>query len=439
VNLRDFFVYASPLILLAGAMGFMVGDARARPQDPSIYWSDSIVGEMRSLVEETYVDEVGPEQARALFYAACKAYVSALDPYCEFYTPEELKSFEQETQGEFGGVGILGVQTTDGILVRGARIGDPAWTVGIRAGDRIVAVDGVATSSDPAESLLPRLRGDPGSDVTVRWIPREGGAPREAAVRRSEIKIDSVLGVELLDNGAGIGYLRIARFQENTAADVRTALGGLRAAGARSFIIDLRGDLGGVLNGAVSVADLFLPVEGGGPRADTVVTTRGRSGVGVPLHRSRKDPDDDTTSPLVLLVDGATASAAEILAGALQDQGRAVLIGERTYGKFLVQRIVPLEKEGVAVRLTTARYYTPHERNLQRDDSRGVRGGLVPDVPLKPEDEQRDAISRRLNDQVGLDWDLMPGEGQGVPVEDPALDRALMLMRDLHAAGQAGK
>ncbi len=440
MRMRTFFLFVSPLMLLSAVLGFLVADARARPADPAIYWSDPVVREMRSLVEQDYVDEVPAEQARRLFFAACKAYVSGLDPYCEFYTPDELRSFEEETKGEFGGVGILGRSSKEGLRVRGARIGDPAWEVGIRAGDLVLTVDGVGVSGEGDEALLPRLRGKPGSSVRVRWTPAAGGAPREADVRRSEIKYDSVVGVRMLDVDAGIGYLRISRFQENTAADAAEALRRLKEQGARAFVLDLRGDYGGVLPAAVAVADLFLPVPPFGPHSELVVLTRGRSGVDTPVQSARRDPGDDVTSPLVLLVDGSTASAAEVLAGALQDQMRAVLVGERTYGKFLVQRIVPLQQEDVAVRITTARYYTPLGRNLQRDDSKGVRGGLVPDAPVSVGDEDRRAVAGWLEQQVGIGWDLVPEEGApGLPARDPILHRAMDVLRGAAGPAEAGR
>ena len=146
------------------------------------------------------------------------------------------------------------------------------------------------------------------------------------------------------------------------------------------------------------------------------------------------DPDDELTAPLVLLVDAHTASAAEVLAGALQDHRRAILVGERTYGKFLVQRIVPLPGEDVAVRLTTARYYTPQGRNLQRDDARNVRGGLVPEIPVIPPEDGVKALRAWWDDQVGLDWDLMP-PGPDAPraPDDPVLAKAIEVLRDADA------
>lgn len=432
MSVRVLFLVVTPLLLLAAGLGFLAADARARPGSapPTIYWPEDVAREMRGLVERSYVDEVPPERARGLFYSACKAYLSGLDPYCEFLTPEERKAMEQETQGEFGGVGIVGGVVPEGILVRGARHGDPAWKAGIRAGDVITSIDGADAKGERAAEVLHRLRGEPGTEVQVAWKPRDGGEPREAAVVRSSVKIDSVLGVRMADAAAGVGYLRIARFQENTAGDLKAALRKLQAEGARSFVVDLRSDYGGVLPAAVACADCFL--DGG-----VVVVTRSRAGLERPTHLAGSDPEDVLDAPLVLLVDGNTASAAEVLAGALQDHRRAVLVGERTFGKFLVQRIVPLDVgEGdVAVRLTTARYFTPYGRTLQRDDSRGVRGGLVPDVPVAvPEAQRRALVDRVFEEQQGLDWDLLPGSEAP---EDPILARAVALLKDAAAARTA--
>jgi carboxyl-terminal processing protease len=427
MNARTFFLVVSPAALLAAGIGFLAAEARARPKAPSIYWPEDVVEEMRMLVERDYVDEVDEERARELFYAACKAYLSGLDDYCAFYTPRERREMEQETQGEFGGVGILGSRTPEGILVRGTRVEDPAWRAGLRAGDVIVAVDGVEAVGEGGARALPRLRGEPGTAVQVAWLPQSGGPRREAAVLRNRIKIDSVTGVRIADRPAGIGYLRIVRFQDNTGPDLREALARLRQQGARSFIVDLRSDYGGVLPAAVACADAFLSE---GP----IVVTRSRQGLERPGHRAHADADDETTAALVVLVDANTASAAEILAGALQDHRRAVLVGERTYGKFLVQRIVPIPGEEVAVRLTTARYYTPFGRNLQRDDAHGVRGGLVPEVAVATPEDARDPLARWWDDQVGLDWEVLPPskDDPQAPV-DPPLTRALELLRDAEA------
>jgi len=423
MSARTFFLFVSPLLLLAAGLGYLASEARARP-GPTIYWSDEVVTEMRSLVEQAYVDEVSQEQARGLFYAACKGYLNGLDPYCEFYTPDEKRAMDQETQGEFGGVGIIGSATERGVLVRAARRGDPAWEAGIRAGDLLLSIDGVPTAVPEAadrRDVLQRLRGEPTTSVRVTWRSAGADAEKSAVVVRSRVKIDSVVGVRVLDADAGIGYLRILRFQENTAADLRAALALLRGEGIRSLVLDLRSDYGGVLPASVAAADCFL--SGG-----AVVITRGRNGDDP--QSASADPDDMLEEPLVLLVDGSTASAAEILAGALQDHRRAVLVGERTYGKFLVQRIVPIRLQGeeVAVRLTTARYYTPFGRNLQRNDARGVRGGIVPDVPVAVDDAGRRAVEAAFDAQMGLDWDALPEEGK--PPADPILDRALKVLRD---------
>jgi len=423
---RLFFLVVSPVAVFAAGLGWFASEARARPKAATIYWPSDVVEEMRVLVERDYVDEIDDRRAKSLFYAACKAYLGGLDPYCEFLTPEERREMDQETQGEFGGVGILLNRGPGGLLVRGARMGDPAWKAGIRAGDVIVAVDGVEAAGESGAAAMPRLRGRPETAVLVAWQPRDGGPRREASVVRSLVKIDSVTGVQMLDREAGVGYLRIVRFQDNTGPDLRAALKRLRADGARSFVVDLRSDYGGVLPAAVACADAFL-----GAGTLPIVVTKSRQGFERPGHMPHADPDDELTAPLVVLIDQHTASAAEVLAGALQDHRRAVLVGQRTYGKFLVQRIVPIPGEDVAVRLTTARYYTPQGRNLQRDDARGVRGGLVPEIPIAPGGVDEGALRGWWNDQVGLDWDLLP-PGAETPARpaDPALEKALEVLRD---------
>jgi carboxyl-terminal processing protease len=227
-----------------------------------------------------------------------------------------------------------------------------------------------------------------------------------------------------------VGYVRVAQFTDTTAADVRKALRTLSAASPDALVLDLRRNLGGVVQAAVDVAALFLPP--GTP----VCSVRAREGVRE--HRTEtKDGFDAVALPLAVLVDQGTASASEILSGALQDHGRCVLVGDRTYGKFVMQSIVPLSNRGAALRLTTAHYVTPRGRSDQRDPARGLAGGLMPDVrvPLlaRAEDEK---LVAEFDSQCGLDWNVLAGHDLSAATEDRQLDAAVALLRGADPPGE---
>jgi carboxyl-terminal processing protease len=265
-----------------------------------------------------------------------------------------------------------------------------------------------------------RMRGAPGSTVRVGF--RRGEEVFEVELERARIKVDSVLGVRLLDEEHGVGYLRVSSFQENTGEDARAALAQLEEEGARSIVLDLRQNRGGVLEkGAVALVDLFL-AEG------RIVETRGRAPDSRKFYSATADATVCPTAPLVVLVDGGSASAAEVVAGALQDHRRGFLVGERTYGKFLVQSIHRLPDLDVAVALTTARYYTPYGRWLQRRDDEQIRGGLLPDVVVPRSREETEALVKRVfPSHHGVD---MVVAEDPVRDPDPQLDRAVKLLAD---------
>jgi carboxyl-terminal processing protease len=239
-------------------------------------------------------------------------------------------------------------------------------------------------------------------------------------MERAEIKVDSIVGVRLVDEAHGIGYLRVVSFQENTGVDAAFALERLKEMGARSFILDLRMNTGGVLEkGAVALVNLFL-TEG------VIVKTSGRTHGSRRIYEASRDGTVAPDQPLVVLVDGGSASAAEVVAGSFQDHRRGILLGTRTYGKFLVQSIHRLPDLDVALQLTTARYYTPYGRWLQRREDKGVRGGLLPDIVVKRDSGGTERLRETFRRQHGLYLRtlLEPEDGP-----DAQLDRALAELR----------
>lgn len=329
-----------------------------------------VISDVMNRVEQNYVTPVGRGQ---LVDKALKGMLNGLDPHSDYMNPTEYQRLKSDMAGKFAGLGMQ-ITEQDGLpQVLTPIDGTPASRAGIDPGDRIVKIDGHPTGGMPLDDVVARLRGDAGSKVTLT-LERADHPPLEITLTRAVIAVHSVKS--LLEPG-GIGYARVSSFGDNTQDELKSAIAQLkRQAGGRlsGFILDLRDDPGGELNAAVNVAGDFL--DGG-----TVVTTRARAKDEGHVYSAQNASDLIRNVPMVVLVDGASASAAEIVAGALQDHHRALLMGTRTFGKGSVQSIIPLESGG-ALRLTTALYYTPNGRSIQGT-------GLEPDVVVAlPKDQQ---------------------------------------------------
>ena len=418
---RVAFILISPAVLAAALL--YARHVTSSPGDPTLFWDDDVRREVQAIVEHRYVDPVDEERSRHLFQAALQGYVSRLDPFSRYVPPEDRRRQDEETQGAFGGIGVRASSVTEGLLVTAVREGAPADRAGVLPGDVIERVDGQPVTGRDLDQTVAMLRGEPGTSVAVDL--RRGGAALSLTVERALVPSDTVPAVRTIPGDAAgtapVGYVRIEQFADTTAHDVRDALETFRRDGVGAVVLDLRQNLGGVVHGAVDVASLFLP-EGA-----VVCVVRRREGG--ELQRTKTfEGFTPTDVPLVLLVDEQTASASEILSGALQDHGRAVLVGERTWGKFLVQTLVETRAEKSIVRLTTARYETPRGRSGPRDESRGPLAGLQPDVrvPLLSTAE-RDALRLTFAAQLGPHWKSPPRDDR--PAPDRALDAALALVR----------
>ena len=348
-------VLALPPLLL----GFWLQSAYAAREDET-YKQLDLFARVLSHVQNNYVEDVSEQQ---LIYGAIKGMLETLDPHTVFMPPDVFKEMKIDTSGEFGGLGIEIVKKNDIITVVSPIDDTPAARAGIRAGDQILSIDDESTKGMDLARVLQKLRGPAGKKI-VLTIMRDGfTAPREIAVIRDHIRIVSVDG-QLYE---GIGHVRVRNFQERTDSYLRKELDRLRAQNRgelRGLVLDLRNNPGGLLDQAVAVSDRFLPGN------LVIVTTRGRDGRNTAEERS-KDRDTEKPYPLVVLVNGGSASASEIVAGALQDHGRAVVMGTPTFGKGSVQTIIELE-DGSGLKLTIARYYTPKGRSIQER-------GILPD------------------------------------------------------------
>lgn len=318
--------------------------------------------EVYERIQSDYVESVDDE---ALIRNAIRGMLENLDPHSAYLDAEAYQELQEGTRGEFGGLGIE-VGTRDGFVEVIAPIdGTPADAAGMRPGDLIIRIDGESVKGMELRQAVRLMRGEPGSAVTLSVMRESADQPREVTMERAIIRVESVR-TEMLE--PGLGYVRISQFQSGTGDDLLRALERLNrdADGLDGLVLDLRNNPGGVLQAAVEVADAFLS-------RGEIVSTRGR--VARAESRFIATPNDAISgAPLVVLVNAGSASASEIVAGALQDHRRAVILGESTFGKGSVQSVLPL-RDGHAVKLTTARYFTPDGRSIQAE-------GIVPDVTL---------------------------------------------------------
>ncbi len=324
------------------------------------YEKIKVFTEIVSIIEDNYVDEVDTTK---LIYGAIRGMLNTMDPHSSFMSPEQYKEMRVETRGSFGGLGIE-ITMKDGILMVVSPIEDtPAFRAGIKAGDKIVKIEDKHTRDMTIQEAVKLMRGKKGTKITI-WIMREGfDKPKAFEITRDVIKIKSVKSKMLDDD---YGYVRITQFQHDTGKELRKALKNLegQSKGLKGLILDLRNNPGGLLNEAVSVSDTFL-------RSGLIVYTEGRV-KGQEMRFSAGMDGIEPDYPVVVLINGGSASASEIVAGALQDHKKAVIIGTTSFGKGSVQSIIPLE-DGSALRLTTSKYFTPSGRSIQAK-------GIKPDI-----------------------------------------------------------
>jgi len=347
-------VIGSAIVVVA----LCLGDARAstpdRTSNPLLVFSNVL-----SIVQRLYVDDVPP---KVLIDNAIAGIMRALDPYSSYLDPDSYTEWEAESSGSFGGVGLEVTLRDDVLTVISAIEGTPASRAGLRPGDRIVAIDDVRTRDMQISDAVNHMRGKPGTMVTLHVLREGWTEPHEYPLQRERISVHSVRWQKLED---GVGYLRLREFQTKSPADTEAALKKLSQAGMTMLVLDLRNDPGGLLSAAVEIAEMFL--EDG----KLIVSTEGRVS-DQNMRAFAQAPSPHLDLPMVVLVNEGSASASEIVAGALQDWGRAPIVGTQTFGKGSVQTIIPLSS-GAALRLTTAKYFTPKGRSIHGK-------GITPDV-----------------------------------------------------------
>ncbi|MEW5774110.1 MAG: S41 family peptidase [Thermodesulfobacteriota bacterium] len=410
-------------LVLVATLTVAAGQAPA-PQDEDLLGPLKRFSQVLDLVEDHYVRPVGRDE---LINGAIEGMLQRLDPHSTFMSKDDFREMQISTQGEFGGIGIE-ITLQNGRLTVISPIEDtPAYKAGMKAGDIILEIDGHPTQDITLVEAVKMIRGPKGTKVELTILHKGGSAPEKVSLVRDTIPIRSAKSETLED---GYLYLRLTRFNENTTEEMRKLLkkAGGKAA-IKGLVLDLRNNPGGLLDQAVSVADAFLP-------AGNVVYIQGRDA------SSRKDFNaktsaDDIDAPMVVLINAGSASASEIVAGALQDRDRALLLGEKTFGKATVQTVIPLADES-GIKLTTALYYTPRGRSIQAQ-------GIEPDMAIPfeaPHDDngprlgvvREEDLSGHIENQNGktpADGKEKNGEAADLLKRDNQLRMALQLVKQL--------
>jgi carboxyl-terminal processing protease len=365
---RRFIIVAGALILIAALVGGTIGRSRrfrrsvspkgavvyAEPDDIEKDYTEAV-----SAISAEYAGDIDYEKATQ---AAIQGMLSTLDPHSMYFPFSEFKKLKEDQDSRFYGIGVTIVPHRDGVYIQSAVEGTPAGKLGLRYGDRILEVDGKDAREWSSEQVSKKVRGGRGEEVTIK-VERAGSeAPLNFTIIRDSVPLPSIRNAYMLRPGTGYVGLT-GGFQSTSDEELREAITKLKNQGLRQLVLDMRGNPGGLLNQAIDVASEFLP------RGQVVVSVKGRTEYSEPIvyKSSGSDPED---VPLVVLINRGSASATEIVAGALQDHGRGLLVGETSFGKGLVQKVFQLPFN-TGLTLTTARYYTPYGRSLQRDYSSG--------------------------------------------------------------------
>ena len=392
-------------IIGVGISSYWIGFSLGKERD-TVYQELDIFAEALAIVEKRHVEEKEPQE---LIQGALGGLLSSLDSYSEFLDPEEYEDLLVQTEGEFGGLGIE-ITIKDSLLTVVSPIEDtPAWRAGVKAGDIIVKINDEVTKGITLNEAVKKLRGEPGTEVTITVLHDKDKSLEDITITRDIIKIKDIKRALILEDG--IGYIRISEFRENTTRDLDKELKKLKKEGMKGLIIDVRNNPGGLLYTAIDEASRFL--EDG----KVVVSTKSKSEE-EEVYKASGMRVKYLDIPIVVLINKGSASGSEILAAALRENNRAILVGETTFGKGSVQTIVPLS-DGSALRLTTSKYYTPAGESIHES-------GVVPDieveevVAVEQEDVFKELEKKEKKEENGFDYK-----------NDNQLMRALDLMKGL--------
>jgi carboxyl-terminal processing protease len=394
------------------------GDSHVSALDKTIYKELKTFNEVLNIVERNYVEKVDPQ---TLVQGAISGMMKSLDPHSTFMTADVYQELEVDTKGSFGGIGTE-ITILKDILTVVAPIEDtPAFHAGIKAGDQIIQIDGKSTKDINIVEAVKKLRGPKDTKVNLTIMRGNAAKPLEFTINRAMINIKSIR-TRIYDEH--IAYVRITSFQERTGDDLKKALTDLNAKAKpfKGLILDLRDNPGGLLTQAVEVSDAFM-------KSGVIVSIKGRT-KGMENKFTARDDVYEPTGPIIVLVNEGSASASEIVSGALQDNGRGIILGTKTFGKGSVQTVIPLE-DGSALKLTTAKYYTPKGRSIQAE-------GIIPDITVKqlkqePDKELPERILREkdLKGHIKKETGKEEEDAAGKEADDLAADHQLKSALDM--------
>jgi len=356
--------------IIASLLAFLCLTSSAFAYEPTkeekeaTYKQLELFAEALSMIQKRHVEKKEPKDD---IYGSLRGLLDSLDPYSSFMDPAEYKELLEETAGKFGGLGVEIAMRDKVLTVVSPVEGTPAWKAGLKPQDKIVKIEDKKTRDVELDDAVKLLRGDPGTKVKLTILREKENRIFSVTLTRAIIDVKDIRKAMILENE--VGYVRIAEFRDNTARDLAKALGELSGKGMKGLIVDLRSNPGGLLDSAVDVASLFIPAD------KLVVYTLDRDGKKED-YLSTKQDKAQREIPMVVLVDDGSASGSEIVAGCMQDYKRAVILGVKSYGKASVQTVIPLS-DGSALRLTTAKYYTPLGRLIHEK-------GIHPDIVVEP-------------------------------------------------------
>jgi len=380
------------LALMVGVIAFFSVTTLAlseaeKKKEPDLYSQVELFSYALTTVQSEYVDEKEPKD---LIYGALDGMLSSLDPHSQFLKPEDYEDLKTDTQGKFGGLGIE-ITLRDGLLTVITPIEDtPAWRAGLKSGDKIVKIGSDITRDMTLSQAVKKLRGDPGTKVSLTILREDEMKIHEYTLTREVIHIQDVKDVHIVEDG--VGYIRLTEFREDSFTEFEKGLRELKAKGADSVVLDLRSNPGGLLVTAIKIAEIFLP------EGQLIVSTKGRQEAQNIINKSGNKGGEFTQWPMVVLINEGSASGSEIVAGALKDDKRAVIVGVKSFGKGSVQSVIPLP-DGSGLRLTTSKYYTPSGVCIH-----GI--GITPDVlverkyPEEAKEDKKDKDLDKVFDQV---------------------------------------
>jgi carboxyl-terminal processing protease len=418
------FGFLGLLVVFNVAVGWKIlTSSAAADSDDAGYSNLTVFTRALQLIRQDYVDE-NKVSYKDLMYAALRGMLNSLDPHSQFMEPTDFRDMQDETRSEFGGLGIV-VSTKDGVLTVVSPMEDtPGFRAGIMPGDQILRINGTTTEKMSLQEALELLRGEPGQKVTLTIYRPSNKETKDYALQREVIKVPSVKDAKMLDQSKTgnfkIGYVRITQFNEPTTQELSQRLDELQGHGMQALVMDLRFNPGGLLTSAVDVCGLFVP-----PKT-MVVYTEGRGASQRREYYTDRNAKQHSNFPMVILVNGGSASGSEIVAGALKDLNRAILVGETTFGKGSVQSVIQLP-DGSALRLTTAKYFTPGKQMIHEK-------GITPNIQaaLTP-DQDRALLLRRRERQLTPDEQKLVSEQR-----DSQLDRAIDALKGVMIYSQNG-